>query len=445
MHPRKILKTSNFRLTIFTLLIFWGVFCVIIFFLIKFFLQSLSEQADIEIEDRASYFFEQAVELTPEELKNLLADENEFYHSTRFELIGIAGDNVPEAPDHEELTPIQFLLFSDEGVISYDFELENGSIIRISQDIGYLSDTMVALRYLIFWSIIVTFFLVLLISLFLSGKTYSPLESINHACREITQGRLSRRVPHSGAGDDFDKLAININTMMDQIESLLSELRQVTDDIAHDLRTPITRIRSQLELLQATPSGRSEEIEHVIGEVDRLQRILDSLLRISRLEGGISSQAFQVFDMLMLIENLDELYRPSIENKNITFVCHLPDKPFQVVGDSGLWMQALANLLDNAIKYTPVGGKITLSLIDGKKSYIEIKDSGPGIPFYERENVFKRFYRLEKHRLTEGNGLGLSLVKAICELHNATVSLSGEQGLTVTIMLVPRPTAFDMC
>jgi signal transduction histidine kinase len=251
------------------------------------------------------------------------------------------------------------------------------------------------------------------------------------------EGDLSRRVPRDDSGDDFDQLAANLNLMLERIEGLMASVRQVSDNIAHDLRTPLTRLRTRLELARDGDSQRARStLESAIEDADELLGTFNALLRIARIESGSQRSAFAELDMASLVADVAELYEPVASGKEQHLEVQSAGKLI-VSGDRNLLFQALANLVDNAIKYTPDGGRITLSArqIEGRV-VIMVADTGPGVPAKLRERVFERFYRVDDSRATQGNGLGLSLVRAVANLHGAEILLTDNQpGLKVELRL----------
>ena len=260
------------------------------------------------------------------------------------------------------------------------------------------------------------------------------LDAINATSAEILAGSLDRRVPVGRRGDEFDRLATNLNQMLDRIEHLMIGLREVTDSVAHDLRSPLTRLRGQLELaLLDEPKGgqRAAVLEQAIGEVDGLLATFTALLSIAQAEAGAARASFQWLDLGEIAHDVAELYQPLAEEKGIVFAEHFAEGQ-SVRGDRHLLSQALANLLDNAIKYTPSGGRIQMAVTQGRKAIVA--DTGPGIPPDGMEKVLGRFVRLEQSRSTPGSGLGLSLVAAVATLHQAKLTLEDNgPGLRVTL------------
>lgn len=248
------------------------------------------------------------------------------------------------------------------------------------------------------------------------------LERLNRTSRQIRRGELSSRVPIDGSNDEFDRLALNLNKMLDQLEGLMEGIRHVSNGIAHDLRTPLTRLLNNLEELRAPlPPDTVEQkyVEQSLEEAGHMLTTFSALLRIAQMEAGFRRRDFERIDLAHLTTDVVEFYWPLAAEKGLTLQKEIVMLDL-FLGDQDLLSQALSNLLDNAIKYTPPGGTVTVGLENGEGGPLfVVSDTGPGIPASERENVFKRFYRLNGDRDTEGSGLGLSLVAAIAKLHGA--------------------------
>ena len=261
----------------------------------------------------------------------------------------------------------------------------------------------------------------------MSVKLIGRLEQVNRASREIMGGAMDRRIPLSGSGDEFDRLAGNLNDMLDRIGELLDTVRQVSDNIAHDLRSPLTRLRSRLELvLLEQPDAASQRlaIEEAITQAESIIATFNALLTIAQAESAAARSGFEDLDLTALMRDAAELYEPLAEDKSIALSVNVAEG-LSARGNRHLLSQAVANLLDNAVKYTPEGGVIRVEATPGEEGpCIAVADTGPGIPEDERENVLRRFYRLDRSRGTPGSGLGLSLVGAVARLHGARLSLS---------------------
>jgi signal transduction histidine kinase len=270
----------------------------------------------------------------------------------------------------------------------------------------------------------------------------SRVDSVNRTVGDIMGGDMTRRVPLSGTNDELDRLARNLNSMLDRIVALMNGLRQVTDNIAHDLRSPLNRLRTRLDvtLMQdADKQSYREALVQTMRETDDLLKTFNALLLIGEAESGLDRSRLEWVDLSVCLGDVVELYEPAAEESGLTMVSDI--KPgLGVRGNPNLISQAIVNLLDNALKYTPENGsvRITAGLGDGGAPYVVVADSGPGIPDEDRERVLDRFVRLEGSRSSPGSGLGLSLVAAVAKLHQAVLSLDDNHpGLIVRLQFPP--------
>lgn len=263
----------------------------------------------------------------------------------------------------------------------------------------------------------------------------------------VEQGAIERRLSVRSGGDEFDRLAVRINRALDRIQELMTTLRGVTDDIAHDLRTPLGRMRRRLEAAQRRADSEAEwaeAVEAAIEDCDRILGIFAALLRIAEIEGGARRAAFRPFDLSEVTESVAEVFLPAAEAREQTLAAAIAPG-IAVLGDRDLVAQMVANLLDNAVRHGRAGGSVRLSLApDGAAPHdaatLVVEDDGPGIPAAERTRVFRRFHRLDPARTTPGTGLGLSLVKAVADLHDMRLDLSDAgPGLRVTVRIPVRP------
>jgi signal transduction histidine kinase len=268
-------------------------------------------------------------------------------------------------------------------------------------------------------------------------RTVGRIESINATSRAIMQSGLSERIPLRGTKDEWDELATNLNSMLDRIETLMGEVKQFTDNVAHELRTPITRLRGRLEKsYNSLPDGDAHKsmIGDTISDLDSVQRIFSSLTRISQIEVSDRTAAFRTIDLAEIVREVVELFDAAAEEKGGQLKT-IGDQRVLVTGDRDLLFDAVANLVDNAIKHGREAGRVTVDVRQyDAGAAIAVSDEGPGIPDDEIRNVFKRFYRLERSRRTPGNGLGLCLVAAVARLHGAQIgTFDNAPGLTIRL------------
>jgi len=327
------------------------------------------------------------------------------------------------------------------------FRLRGGLRLLVGRDIRELAATRNLIQDALAWGLAITAALALLGGWLMSAGVVRRIETVNEVGREIIDGDLSRRVPSDGSGDEFDQLAVNLNRMLVRIEALMASVRQVSDNIAHDLRTPLSRLHTKLSQLRATDLSPESAagVDAAIFDAEELLSAFNALLRIARVESGSRRAAFARLDLSTLLHDVAELYEPLAADKEQrlqVFPARSPDGAdadadagLIVYGDRDLLFQALANLLDNAIKYTPDGGEIALRArpVDDAIE-ITVTDSGPGIPRSLREKVLQRFYRIDASRSAPGHGLGLSLVQAVAQLHAAKLGLEdAAPGLRVVL------------
>ncbi|MDG2089417.1 MAG: HAMP domain-containing sensor histidine kinase [Arenicellaceae bacterium] len=265
------------------------------------------------------------------------------------------------------------------------------------------------------------------------------LEAIIRTSRQVIRGNLSERVPTRHSDDEFDELSENLNHMLSQLEQGMDGVRRVSDNIAHDLKTPLARLRNRLEELRLAGSDaeqREQMIDQVVAEADGLLATFNALLRIARIESSGKREAFTEIELSSILRDLQELYEALAEEKHQEFVFEA-DHTQSLEGDRDMLFQALANLLDNAIKYTPKGGAVGLRMFEqDNETLIQISDSGPGIPKSEHDNVLQRFYRVDESRTTPGSGLGLALSDAVFRLHGMKLGFSNNHpGLCVTVVV----------
>lgn len=264
--------------------------------------------------------------------------------------------------------------------------------------------------------------------------------AISGTAEAIIDGDLARRVPVRGKEDDLDRLALTFNRMLDRLAELMESLRQVSSDIAHDLRTPLTRLRQRLEAAQrsADPAERAAAIDGGLADLDAMLETFAGILRIAEIERGARRAGFRPVDLSATARMVVETFAPSAEEGGRTLV-HQPGGAALVEGDAELIAQMLVNLVENGLRHTPAGSTVRVAAMAGASGVVlRVSDDGPGVPESERERVFGRFYRLERSRSTPGSGLGLPLAAAVAKLHGAEIVLSDAgPGLAADVRFPP--------
>ncbi|HKQ45051.1 MAG TPA: HAMP domain-containing sensor histidine kinase [Rhizomicrobium sp.] len=318
------------------------------------------------------------------------------------------------------------------------FTLTGGFTLLVAQDVHdrYLTERMFTTT--LPWTVALILVLGTAGGALMSRNMLRRLDAINRTSREIIAGDLTRRVPLTGSGDEFDSLAENLNRMLDRIERLMKGLREVTDSVAHDLRTPLNRLRNRLEESAAriaAGGAQASEIERAMAETDQLIGTFNALLLIAETDAGTTRAAMSPLDLGDVAADVVELYEPLGEVRNIALAM-APGARVVIEGNRSLIAQALANLVDNAIKYTPAGGQVRIGAVVTDDSVdLSVADSGPGIPVADRPRVIERFVRLEASRNSPGTGLGLSLVAAVAHFHGAELVLEDNAPTGLKAML----------
>jgi hypothetical protein len=331
---------------------------------------------------------------------------------------------------------------------AFHAELPNGYEVLVGRDVQELRIFADIIRRTLFWALAFALVLGLGGGLLMSRNFLRRVDSITDASRSIMNGNLAGRMPVSGSGDELDRLAGSLNEMLDQIERLMAGMREVSSNVAHDLKSPLTRMKARVE--SALRSGKSSEyrdaLNQTIEESDRLLQTFNALLSIARAESGQSREALQPLDARVILTDVAELYEPIAEEEGgrLTIAA---EEELPVLGDRQLLAQAISNLVDNALKYgAPASGEaVTVAVAgrrDGDNILIEVADRGPGIPEEHRERVIERFVRLDESRSKPGNGLGLSLVAGVMKLHGGSLTLSDNApGLRALLILSARVAA----
>jgi len=315
--------------------------------------------------------------------------------------------------------------------------LPSGEFIAVGRDVRDVDDVKEQLIQSFGLAAGITMLLAILSGVLTSLGALRRVEAMNMITRGIMEGNLDRRVPTHGTGDEFDRLASNTNAMLDRIQLLMEGLRQVSNDIAHDLRTPLTHLRQRLEATRQGPrtiEAYETAIEAASGDADAILRVFASLLRIAQVEAGTRRSGFTHLDLSALFSAIAEVYGPVAEDAGQRMSTEI-EPGIPLLGDRDLLTQMLANLVENAIHHAGLGAGIALRLRrDGAELRGTVCDTGPGIPPEHRERVLGRFVRLDPSRPGEGNGLGLALVKAVADLHGIRIGLADAgPGLAATL------------
>ena len=450
MRPIRLLDTTAFRLT----LIYLGLFAVSALVLLGylyiatagFMTRQTAETIQAEIAGLAEQYRTQGLPRLRQVIEQRSAAQP--HRASIYLLTDAAGrwvagniDRWPEATLGEDnwLTfPVAVELdgqgSENRRAIAQSFRLAGRYRLLVGREVEERLQLQTKIKHALSWGLGLTLLLGLAGGLLMSRGMLRRIDSINRTTEQIMAGDLSRRIAlNRTRGDEFDQLAANLNAMLDQIERLLSGMREVTDNIAHDLRTPLNRMRSRIEvaLIGDGSEALRPVLEQTLSDAETMIGTFNALLDIARAEAGSERKAFETVDLVTLASDVVDLYRPLAEDKGQTVETTLA--PDQVVQANGhLLSQALANLLDNAIKYTPEGGHIELGIAEGPM--ITVADSGPGIARDQHDKVLERFVRLDKTRHSPGNGLGLSLVDAVAKLHGAALVLEdNEPGLRVVL------------
>jgi len=317
------------------------------------------------------------------------------------------------------------------------FEVEGRFNLLVGQGMEDLATLKALVGRALIWGLLLTIALGTIGGVMMRKALRSRLSSINQISRKIMQGDLRKRIVTRGSGDEFDELGINLNSMLDQIEHGMEGVRRVSDNIAHDLKTPLARLKNRVEELRFKVAGQEEDeaaIDQIIYEADGLLATFNALLRIARIEYSEQREDFKKVDVSSILVDLKELYEPLIEEKGQRLV-FASDQSLMLSADRDMLFQAFANLIDNAIKYTPKNGEISIRTFkQAGRWHIEVADNGPGIPANEHEKVTQRFYRLDQSRTTPGSGLGLALVLAVLKLHKLDLAFADNKpGLRVRV------------
>lgn len=453
MSPDSFLRSTSFRLLAWYAAVFGASVAILLFIVYWIMLAELDEQLSDSVEREAQVLVElyrsrglnsvvRAIELRVVELR----PPRRYYLLQDATGKRIAG-NLPQMKpaEGEIVLPVSSLFPGGRSkaddpadaypVIAFGRLLEDGEFLLVGENRYRAIKAREAILLALAWGIVVTLLLAAGGGAVLGVGFLRRIEEINRTTRSIMDGDLSQRVPTRGSGDEMDQLAVNLNAMLDRVQGLMESLKRVSDDIAHDLRTPLSRLRHRLEAARGkTGAGRNPVIEQSIAEVDAILDTFSALLRIAQIESGTRRSGFSEVSLAQTVSNVAEAYAPVAEDRGQRLEIAV-DGASTIRGDRELLTQMVANLIENPIRHCPPGIGITAGLRqEAGTQVLFVADTGPGIPAAEREKVFRRFYRLESSRTTPGSGLGLALVKAVADLHGASVELSDNRpGLRVDV------------
>jgi signal transduction histidine kinase len=326
--------------------------------------------------------------------------------------------------------------------------LPDGSHLLVACDMGEFDAFVQKIKGALALCAAMIFTLAGVASVTVTRRTVGRIEAINATSQAIMRSGLGQRIPLRGTDDEWDELSANLNSMLDRIEALMEQVKQVTDNVAHDLRTPLARLRGRLEKAAGRlRDGDADQalIGDALSDLDGVLRMFASLTRIAQIEARRQTAAFRPVNLVEIAGEVVELFDAAAEESGVRLKS-AGDRRVFVLGDRDLLFDAVANLVDNAIKHGRAAGRVIVEVKNGDGAVLSIADDGPGIPVDQRPHVFERFYRLERSRSAPGNGLGLSLVAAVARLHGARIEMmDNAPGLKVqlTFYVAPRPDQLD--
>jgi signal transduction histidine kinase len=342
-----------------------------------------------------------------------------------------AGLNVDAPPQSGKIVRMDQADRGEQTVRAIARRMENGDVLVIGRNVDEESEISHVVGQALALGLLPALCLCLLAGAWLSVRAQKRVEEVNQRVQRIMAGDLRERLPHRNVDDPFSKLAAIVNGMLDELETMIHALAGVGNDIAHDLRTPLTRARLALERGRTNATSLEQlqtAADKAIAGIDQSLAIITALLRLAEIENSRRSAGFSSVPLHEMLREICDIYEPIAENKNIALRVHI-DQDLNVRGDRDLLVEAVANLVDNAIKFTPDGGRVDMGLLrDDGKTIVRVTDTGPGISEEEREAVLRRFYRSDKMRNTPGVGLGLNLVAAIVKLHGFTLAIHSGPG-----------------
>jgi signal transduction histidine kinase len=467
----RVLRTSSFRLTLFygvpTLLGYLLLFGIVFWSTRHFMEQQIDASVAGELAEIRAAAPTDTLPQLRDVVESLSVRSPDFFYLLEDAGGEVVAGNLPSMPP---LEGIQQWAGSGHrhhltGIRGQGRLAGNGAYLFVGLSTVQLHEMQEAVVHAFLWGFLLAMLLALAGGTATSLWILRRIESVSETSREIVRGDLERRIPDRGTRDEFDHLAASLNAMLDRIQALMEGLRQVSNDIAHDLRTPLTRLRQRLELARhraegpgdsddsddsgsagsagssgssSSSSNSSNIIDPAIRDVDAILETFAALLRIAQIESGSRKAGFCRVDLAEVLRTVIELYQPALDEAGRPVELEIEAAP-RVRGDRELLTQLFANLVDNALRHSGPNARIRLTVErQGERIAVIVTDSGPGIPVEWRDKVLHRFFRLERSRSTPGSGLGLSLAHAIATLHESALVLGDAQpGLRVTVLLEP--------
>lgn len=456
----KIITTTSFRLSALYICIFLASFLaigLIVYFLTcKTLEKQLKHNIEIEVlELKAAYDQKNIAELLKElgEREKITTHySHEYMH--HYGLLNPDGSflsgtlqNIKPVEGWQTITAVSQDPLEDEQILYIKvIQLQSGYWLAVGDDGEFIQDAGEAIIRAFLWGGLLVIILGSAGGLYLSHRFLYKIKLLTKSTQAIIAGDLNHRLSVSKGNDEIDRLALLFNQMLDKISTLIQNIQEISNDIAHDLRTPISRLKNGLQQALQNPLTATQYQEHMIAatkEVDIILATFSAILRISQIESGSRRQGFKLLNFSALVSSIVETIQPVVEENGKSLISDITDG-IPLVADKELLTQLIYNLIENAILHTPLKTVIQVRLeLQDNYPILVISDNGLGIPPKYREKVFQRFYRLEHSRSMPGNGLGLSIVKAIVDLHEAYIELSDNApGLKVAVVF-PKMQAAD--
>lgn len=448
--PRaRLWRSTPFRLAMTFALIFVVAFVITGLITYQFLKQELLRELDASIKEIHAVV---ASTYAPDDLEDLISTVNTYARLNKaderiFAVVGADGKQIAGNFSGGRLQDgISDVSSEDIGLKGdIDYRVMSGMIgdkrLIVGQSYSE-TDRLEDITFMSFvWATVLVVALAIIGGVLLASRAQRRLDGIANAMNAVSHGQLDARVPLQGNGDDLDMVARQINKALDRLSILVETMRQVSADIAHELKTPLNRLKMQIETA-ITGEERGVKVTGALlgarDEADQINATFEALLRISQIEAGARKTRFQQVDIAEVMASVFEIYADvAVDNGQSLTTCLDDERPHVVHGDRELLTQMFVNLIENAIRHCPEGTRIALALThDDRHAVATVADNGPGIPAGERDKVFRRLYRLDKSRTTSGSGLGLSLVRAIADLHGGSVAMrDNNPGLRAEVRL----------